>query len=145
MILRGKLPNCGLPRLFTNDKTTCLTTRFKNWKLLALTKEKLHQIAQKLKTHWGITSNKQLLVILFVFAITGPTTLLVERFMFNLFEIPAIDHWLFRVAFFMLFTLPVYKALLLFYGLIFGQFAFFSKFVKAFFVKILMIGKSKKR
>jgi hypothetical protein len=82
---------------------------------------------------------------MFVFAITGPTTLMIERLIFHIFQIPSFSHWSLHVLFFVLFTIPVFKLLLLFYGLIFGQFTFFRNFVKAFFVKMLMINKFKKR
>jgi len=109
-----------------------------------LTKATLKKLTKKLKTRWGIQSTWQFLVILFVFAITGPTTLIVERFVFDLFAIPSGSHWAMRVVFFILITMPMYKALLLLYGFIFGQFAFFWNFVKTFFLRLVGFGRFKK-
>jgi hypothetical protein len=111
----------------------CFTANY--YTIKNLNKATLNNLLQKTKTRWGIQSNRQFLLILFVFAITGPTTLFVERFIFDVFNIPSTIHWLMRILFFIVITMPVYKVILLFYGLLFGQFTFFWNFVKAFISK----------
>lgn len=91
---------------------------------------------QKLKIRWGIESNFQLLIILFVFAITGSSSVYVAKpFLYYLgmdaaafsdyFWGPAI-YWTLRI----LLIFPIYQLLLLAYGWLFGQFRFFWNFEK---------------
>lgn len=90
---------------------------------------------QRLATRWGVSPSR-VLVILLVFACTGFTVLFLKR--------PVVA-WitggeqtvLFSVLYYVL-ILPVYNALLLFYGALFGQFRFFWEFEKRFFSRLFV-------
>ncbi|MBL7473471.1 DUF6787 family protein [Robertkochia sediminum] len=86
---------------------------------------------KKLKERWGIDSNFQLVVILVVFAITGSTaTKLASPVTDYIGMDPATTSgWIYwPVRIFLIF--PIYQVLLVFFGWLFGQFAFFWNFEK---------------
>ena len=85
---------------------------------------------KKLKERWELTSNWQIIVIIVVFSITGSTaaklagpvteTLGITR------ELGAWVYWPIRI----LLIFPIYQILLVFFGWLYGEFAFFWKFEK---------------
>ncbi|MBA3901229.1 MAG: diacylglyceryl transferase [Bacteroidetes bacterium] len=86
---------------------------------------------EKLKLRWEIDSNFQLLVIFFVFAITGSTATFLSQPVTDFLGITKENlslwlYWPFRI----MIIFPVYQVLLVFFGFIFGQFPFFWKFEK---------------
>lgn len=87
-------------------------------------------IINKLKQRWGITTTFQIVLILIVFACTGMSVLYVEGLVHKLLGIPAGLDWYWRVALFMVLTLPLYNVLLLIFGFLFGQFGFFWNYEK---------------
>ena len=92
---------------------------------------------KRLKEKWGITSNFQLFIICIVFAITGSFSVLITEpvilFIFgDLDGLNPLLSWLLRI----LILFPIYQALLLFFGFIFFQYKFFSKFEKKILKKI---------
>jgi hypothetical protein len=93
----------------------------------------------KLKQRWGITSTFQIVLILIVFACTGMSVLYAEGWVYSLFGIPAGLDWHMRVLLFILLTLPLYNVLLLFYGLLFGQFGFFWNYEKQMLRRLLRL------
>jgi len=86
---------------------------------------------KKLKERWGVKSNKQIVIILVVFAITGFSSLQLAKPFLTLIGIPDTfqPHWLYRVLR-LLLIFPIYQILLVFVGYIFGQFSFFWNFEK---------------
>ena len=86
---------------------------------------------KKLKERWGVTSNKQIVIIFIVFAITGFSSLQLAKPFLTLIGIPDTfePHWLYRVLR-LLLIFPIYQVLLVFVGFIFGQFSFFWNFEK---------------
>ena len=86
---------------------------------------------KKLKERWGVKSNKQIVIILLVFAITGFSSLQLAKPFLTLIGIPDTfePHWLYRVLR-LLLIFPIYQVLLVFVGYIFGQFSFFWNFEK---------------
>ncbi|MBC9798634.1 DUF6787 family protein [Sinomicrobium weinanense] len=85
----------------------------------------------KLKKRWGIRSNFQLFIILVVFALTGSSAAkLAGPFLTFLEihegEIHSFLYWTLRI----LLIFPIYQALLVAFGWIFGQFEFFWNFEK---------------
>jgi sterol desaturase/sphingolipid hydroxylase (fatty acid hydroxylase superfamily) len=86
---------------------------------------------KKLKERWGVKSNKQIVIILLVFAITGFSSLQLAKPFLTLIGIPDTfePHWLYRVLR-LLLIFPIYQILLVFVGYIFGQFSFFWEFEK---------------
>ena len=86
---------------------------------------------KKLKERWGVTNNKQIVIIFLVFAITGFSSLQLAKPFLTLIGIPDTfePHWLYRVLR-LLLIFPIYQVLLVFVGFIFGQFSFFWNFEK---------------
>ena len=85
---------------------------------------------EKLKQRWGISSNWQLTVIFIVFAITGSTA---AKFAGPLTEAVGITkemgwyiYWPVRI----LIIFPIYQVFLVFFGWLFGEYAFFWNFEK---------------
>jgi len=86
---------------------------------------------KKLKEKWGITSNLQLVIIFFVFSITGSLSLYVAKPVLTLLgvEKELLSPWLFwpiRI----LIIFPIYQVLIVIIGALFGQFKFFWSFEK---------------
>lgn len=83
---------------------------------------------QRLKDKWGVTT-WQFIVIMIVFACTGSTIVIIKKpLIVWMFGEGGQPMW-FRIAYWIL-ILPVYNAFLLFYGFVFGQFAFFWAYEK---------------
>jgi hypothetical protein len=96
---------------------------------------------EKLRQRWNVQSARQVFVILLVFALTGSSVVLLRRLLKSQFEWANTD-W-FTYSYYWL-ILPFYNMILLIYGAIFGQFAFFWNFEKRFFARIVNLFKSKK-
>ncbi len=99
---------------------------------------------QKLQSRWNVKSINQVMVILLVFASTGFTVLFVKR--------PLLNYWFGDSAMstsasivYYILILPIYNMLLLFYGLLLGQFQFFWTFEKRFFSRIVSILRIQKK
>lgn len=92
---------------------------------------------KKLKERWGVTSNKQIVIIFTVFAITGFSSLQLAKPFLSLIGIPDTfqPHWLYRVLR-LLLIFPIYQIILVFVGYIFGQFSFFWEFEKKMLVRL---------
>jgi len=85
----------------------------------------------KLKQRWGITTNRQLIVIFIVFGITGMLAAQLGKPLTLLLGISE-DYWLFwpiRI----LIIFPIYQVILLIVGWVFGEFNFFWNFIKRMF------------
>lgn len=84
----------------------------------------------KLKQRWGVTSNFQLTIIFIVFAITGSASALLSKPVCEWMGITKedLDFWFLPVRLILIF--PLYQVLLVFIGMLFGQFAFFWAFEK---------------
>ena len=79
---------------------------------------------ERMKAKWGLKSIFQVVLILIVFAITGMTVVWARPIIFKLLGIENANGWLKTVSYLVL-VFPLYQALLLFYGFVFGQFSFF--------------------
>ena len=86
---------------------------------------------EKLKKRWNITSNWQMTVIFIVFAITGSSAAYLSKPLLTLLGITKENTslWLYYPAYIIL-IFPAYQLLLVAYGFLFGQFAFFWGFEK---------------
>ena len=85
----------------------------------------------KLKEKWGITSNFQLIIIFFVFSVTGSLSLWLAKPLLEFIGLDktALSPWIFwpiRI----LIIFPIYQILIVFVGALFGQFKFFWNFEK---------------
>ncbi len=86
---------------------------------------------KKLKERWGITSTFQIIVIFIVFAVTGSSAVYVAKTLLRWIGLQPETfsgsgwgpwvYWTLRI----LIIFPIYQVLLVFFGWIFGQFAFF--------------------
>ena len=83
-----------------------------------------------LKQRWGLTSNFQLTIIIFVFAITGSTSAWLSKPVCLWMGITKEDFgfWFTPVRLILIF--PLYQVLLVAIGFLFGQFKFFWAFEK---------------
>ncbi|MDN3723989.1 diacylglyceryl transferase [Aequorivita sp. SDUM287046] len=85
---------------------------------------------KKLKQRWNIDSNFQLFIILLVFAITGSSAAKLAAPLTDFFGVEREMGWYIYWPFRILIILPIYKVLLVFFGWVFGESAFFWNFVK---------------
>jgi hypothetical protein len=92
---------------------------------------------QKLQTRWGVTSVKQVIVILAVFACTGTSVLFIKEPLLPLIGVTPASPWWVRLLASLFVILPLYQVVLLFFGFLFGQFKFFWEFEKRFFGRML--------
>jgi hypothetical protein len=79
----------------------------------------------KLQTKWGLGSIWQVVLVLIVFACTGLTVMFIKNPLLELLGIDMSTGGFYKSFLYFLFVLPLYQVILLFYGFIFGQFAFF--------------------
>ncbi len=85
---------------------------------------------QKLKTRWNITSHLQLVLVLLTFSVTGTTTLIVRKFIFQYIGITAeTDLWI-KIPLYIMIIFPLYQGLFPLIGALFGQFRFAWEFEK---------------
>lgn len=102
---------------------------------------------ERLKKHWGLTSNWQIIVIIFVFSVTGSSAVYLAKPILDAFDLNrehfgsafwfgGFCYYLFRI----LLIFPLYQLLLVFFGWLFGQFKFFWNFEKKM-IKRLGFGK----
>lgn len=89
----------------------------------------------RLSARWGVSPGRVVLILL-VFACTGLTVLFLKRPILAYFTGEGEQPVLFTVVYYVL-ILPVYNALLLLYGALFGQFRFFWAFEKRFFARLV--------
>lgn len=97
---------------------------------------------EKLKSRWELTSNWQVAVVFFVFAITGSTSVKVAtpilEFLGITNDMNPFLYWPIRI----IAIFPAYQVLLIIFGTLCGQFRFFWNFEKKMFSRFG--GKSKK-
>ena len=96
----------------------------------------------KLKKRWEVESNFQVAVILIMFACTGFSTLYTHEFINHLLGIDDGSHFLLRTVIFIFLILPIFNLLLYFWGIIFGQKKFVTKFIS---LKLNLIFRRKKK
>ena len=84
----------------------------------------------KLMKRWGLTSYWQVVVVFIVFGITGSTAAKIAGPITDVLgvttELGKGIYWTIRI----LMIFPVYQVLLVFFGWLFGEFAFFWNFEK---------------
>lgn len=79
----------------------------------------------KIKTKWGIKSNLDLVVILFIFSIAGSSVLYVADILLPLLGITEKSSGMIKLTVRILLIFPIYQILILIYSLLLGQFSFF--------------------
>lgn len=88
---------------------------------------------ENLKKRWNIESNLQVIILLFVFAIAGSSTLYARKGIFFLLEITTETNLLIRILLYILVIFPTYQIIFLIVGALFGQFKFVWEFEKKVF------------
>ena len=91
---------------------------------------------QRLAERWGVSPSR-VVVILLVFACTGFTVMFLKRPVVAWVSGDAGEPPLLFTVLYYVLVLPLYNALLLAYGALFGQFSFFWAFEKRFFSRLL--------
>lgn len=86
---------------------------------------------EKLKQRWGLKTNIQVVIILFVFSITGYTSLIIAKPILNFVGLTqeATNPWVYKPLRILL-IFPFYQILIVTYGWLLGQFEFFWNFEK---------------
>ncbi len=84
----------------------------------------------KLKERWGVEKGWQVLLILFIFSLTGITALYVRKFFFTLFGFDAQTPIWQKILLWIFTVIPSYQILFLAYGFLLGQFDFVWRFEK---------------
>ncbi len=84
----------------------------------------------KLKKRWELETTWDVIVVLFVFSITGSSVVFVRKPVFVLMGIDSDTSWVIKVLMWIVVVFPTYQLLFLFYGFIFGQWKFAWKFEK---------------
>ncbi|MCB0444029.1 MAG: diacylglyceryl transferase [Flavobacterium sp.] len=85
---------------------------------------------KKLKSRWGVKSNFQLSIIFIVFAITGSVSAYLSKPFTNYIGLTNENlGWLY-LPIRLIAIFPIYQVLLVLFGFLFGQFAFFWTFEK---------------
>jgi hypothetical protein len=87
----------------------------------------------RLKQRWGIQSDRQLIIVFIVFALTGSGSLRLASPLLDYAGISSIANPWIRIPLRLLMILPVYQVLLLLIGAAFGQFRFFLNLQKRWF------------
>ncbi len=90
---------------------------------------------EKLRERWKLENTWQVIMVLLTFTCTGFTVMFIKK---------PILYWLageggnstLGTVLYYIFVLPLYNVILLGYGFVFGQFAFFWEFEKRFMKRI---------
>lgn len=90
----------------------------------------MDEFIEKMKKRWGVESIGGLLLILFIFAITGMTTLYVRKLAFGWLGFNAATPLWIELIAWVLVVFPSYQLLFLLYGFVLGQFEFVWEFEK---------------
>jgi len=90
---------------------------------------------ERLRQRWKLDSMWQVIIVLIVFACTGFSVYFLKRPLLNFLAGERGNTLLASVLYYIL-ILPIYNVLLLMWGFVFGQFAFFWAFEKRFFDRI---------
>ena len=88
---------------------------------------------EKLKKRWNIESNFQVIILLFVFAIAGSSTLYARKGIFFLLGITAETSLWLKIPLYILVIFPTYQVIFLVVVALFGQFKFVWEFDKKVF------------
>ena len=100
---------------------------------------------EKIRNFFRVQSNYQLFIISLVFALTGTLALFFADYVLNMFLINQdvygnISYWAIRI----ILILPIYQALLIIVGTLFGEFSYFWEMEKNTLRKLgLIIEKNK--
>ena len=87
---------------------------------------------ERLKSKWGVSSGRRLLVIFLVFSLAGSSMLYVRRIFWPLLGFTAeTSRWV-TVPVYLLLMIPTYQVMLITFGTLLGEFRFFWEWEKKF-------------
>ena len=84
---------------------------------------------KKMQAKWELKSIWQVIIVLVVFGLTGPTVAFLAKPFLNFLSNGGEREWWMWVIYIPV-SIPVYNVILLFYGFLLGQFDFFWKYEK---------------
>lgn len=87
----------------------------------------------KLKKRWNVDTDREVLVILLVFALTGSTMVYVYGFIKNWLGFSDATSFVLKFLAFVFIGFPLYNVLLVLWGMALGQGPFFKRFVMNLF------------
>jgi hypothetical protein len=96
----------------------------------------MKRVINYLREKWGIKSIYRLWLIIFIFAISGTTTLFIKEPVFYLFNIGEHTEAWIKTSVYILAVLPGYFLILMLYAILLGELGFFIDFVKKTFMKM---------
>ena len=94
---------------------------------------------ERLKVKWKLKSLFQVVLILIVFSLTGMTVVYVRPILFSWFGYDEQTPFWIKTITYILLIFPMYQILILVYGTLFGQFAFFWEKEKKLFKAIARV------
>jgi hypothetical protein len=90
----------------------------------------MRKVMDYFRAKWGITGIFRFWLIIFIFAVSGTTTLLIKEPVYNLFGIDeSTPSWL-RTGIYLIMIIPGYFMILMVYAAVFGEFRFFRDFIR---------------
>jgi hypothetical protein len=95
----------------------------------------------RIKEKWGITNNWDILIICFVFALTGMSAVQIRKVIFPFIGIHTETAFYIKFFAWLFVIFPFYYIFLLTYGFIFGKFNFFWNMTKKTFGRFGKIGR----
>jgi len=98
--------------------------------------EKEQGFLKRLQSKWKLKNIMQVVLVLLVFSCTGFTVLLIKVPLFDFLGISLETGGYWKTFLYLLFVLPLYQAILLIYGFLFGQFHFFWEKEKLFIQRL---------
>tara|TARA_B100001996_G_scaffold379643_1_gene365727 strand:+ start:1235 stop:1543 length:309 start_codon:yes stop_codon:yes gene_type:complete len=101
---------------------------------------------EKIRSFFGVNSNYQLFIINVVFAVTGTLSLFFADYILKIILINQdtygiTSYWVIRI----ILVLPIYQVLLIFVGLLFGEFSYFWEMEKKTLKKLGLINEKNKQ
>jgi hypothetical protein len=90
---------------------------------------------KRLQRKWGVTT-RQFWIIFLAFGLTGTTAAYLTRYLTHWLGMDASTHWGWKLSLRLGMLLIGYQVLLLFYGALLGEFAFFWKYERRLLEKL---------
>lgn len=90
----------------------------------------MNKLLNKLKQRWEVETFWHVLLILFIFAITGISSLYIRHYFYNQFGFNAQTALWKELLIWIVIVIPSYQILFLSYGFLLGQFDFVWRFEK---------------
>jgi len=80
---------------------------------------------EKLKRRWGLSTNRQVIVVFLVFSLAGMSIMPTRKLVFHLLHFDGLTPFWVKLVTWLLLVFPAYQLFLLIYGALLGEFRFF--------------------